>query len=230
MGDPLQLLIAHFLTGSARWLRGDLNLARKDFDKALALRDCCPHLTMDLTFGFDIGITALARQACVLWLLGHPDLALDCLQGSVSAAQERGHSITLALTRGMAGMIFSLMGGDTAAARQHVDALRQVSEAGLFLEPWADSLVSRSITQENQNEEDLQQMRQGLATFQTVGTPLGRAAQFCFWRRAMPKQIMWGQGLAALDEALTWMGQTGVRMLEAEAYRLRGELLLIGRP
>ena len=36
--------------------------------------------------------------------------------------------------------------------------------------------------------------------------------------------------LAALDEALTWMGQTGVRMLEAEAHRLRGELLLIGPP
>ena len=51
---------------------------------ALALRDCCPHQAPDLTFGFDIGITALARQACVLWLLGHPGLALGRLQGSVA--------------------------------------------------------------------------------------------------------------------------------------------------
>ena len=49
------------------------------------------------------------------------------------------------------------------------------SEAGLFFEPWADSLTGRSSAQEGQ--EDLHQMRQGLATFEMVGTPLGRAAQ-----------------------------------------------------
>jgi len=35
--------------------------------------------------------------------------------------------------------------------------------------------------------------------------------------------------MASLDQALAWMGQTGICMLEAEAHRLRGELLLAGR-
>ena len=34
--------------------------------------------------------------------------------------------------------------------------------------------------------------------------------------------------MASLDEALTWMGRTGVCVLEAETHRLRGELLLAG--
>ena len=72
-------------------------------------------------------------------------------------------------------------------------------------------------------------MRQGLAAFQMVGTPLGRAAQLVLLAQGYARAGKAEAGLAALDEALTWMGQTGVCMLEAEAHRLRGELLLAGR-
>jgi DNA-binding SARP family transcriptional activator len=228
VGDPQQLLIAHFLLGSARWLRGDLDPARRDLDEALALKGHYPHLTSDLPFGFDIGITSLARQACVLWLLGHPDQASRSLQEAVNAAQARGHPITLALTRGMAGMILAVIGRDAAAARLQVDALRQLSAAGLFFEPWADSLAGRSSAEENKTEESLQQMRQGLAAFQMVGTPLGRAAQLVLLAQGYARTGKVEAAMAALDEALTWMGQTGVCMIEAETHRLRGELLLAG--
>ena len=230
VGDPQQCLIAHFLLGSARWLRGDLDAARRDLDAALALKGHYPHLTPDLPFGFDIGITSLARQACVLWLQGHPDQASCSLREAVNAALTLGHPITLALTRGMAGMVLAVIGRDAVAARHHVDALRQLSEAGLFFEPWADSLAGRSSAKENQTDERLQQMRQGLAAFQVVGTPLGRAAQLVLLAQGYARADNAEAGLAALDEALAWMGQTGVRMLEAEACRLRGELLLVGPP
>ena len=229
VGDPQQLLIAHFLTGSARWLGGDLNAARRDLDEALALKVHCSRLTSDLPFGFDIGITGLARQACVLWLQGHPDQAARSLQEAVNAAQARGHPITLALTRGMAGMVLSVIGRDAVAAKLQVDALRQLGAAGLFFEPWADSLAGRSSAEENQSEESLQQMRQGLAAFQMVGTPLGRAAQLVLLAQGYTRAGKVEAAMAALDQALAWMGQTGVCMLEAEAYRLRGELLLAGR-
>jgi hypothetical protein len=229
VGDPQQLLIAHFLTGSARWLRGDLDAARRDLDEALALKVHCPHLTSDLPFGFDIGITSLARQACVLWLRGHPDQASRFLQEAVNAAQARGHPITLALTRGMAGMVLSVIGRDAVAARLQVDALRQLSAAGLFFEPWADSLAGRISAEENQTEESLQRMRQGLAAFQMVGTPLGRAAQLVLLAQGYARAGKVEAAMAALDQALAWMGQTGICMLEAETHRLRGELLLAGR-
>ena len=229
VGDPRQRLVAHFLLGSARWLRGDLDAARRNLDAALALEGHYPHLTSDLPFGFDIGITSLARQACVLWLQGHPDQASRSLREAVNAAQTRGHPITLALTRGMAGMVLSVIGGDAVAARHHVDALRQLSEAGLFFEPWADSLAGRSSAKENQTDESLQQMRQGLAAFQMVGTPLGRAAQLVLLAQGYARAGKTDSGLASLDEALTWMRQSGVCMLKPEAHRLRGELLLAGQ-
>jgi adenylate cyclase len=198
-------------------------------DAALALKDHNPHLTSELSCGFDIGVTCLARQACVLWLLGHPDQASRSLQEAVNAAQARGHPITLALTRGMAGVILAVIGRDAAAARLQVDALRELSAAGLFFEPWADSLTGRSSAEQSQTEERLQQMRQGLAAFQMVGTPLGRAAQLVLLAQGYAQAGKADSGLASLDEALTWMRQSGVCMLKAEAHRLRGELLLSGR-
>ena len=72
-------------------------------------------------------------------------------------------------------------------------------------------------------------MRQGLATFEMVGTPLGRAAQLLLLAQGYARAGKVEAGLAALDEALTWMDETGVCMLEAETHRLRGELLLAGR-
>ena len=133
VGDPQQLLIAHFLLGSARWLRGDLDAARRDLDEALALKGHYPHLTSDLPFGFDIGITSLARQACVLWLLGHPDQASRSLQEAVNAAQARGHPITLALTRGMAGMILAVIGRDAAAAQVTSGCAARIKRSGFVL-------------------------------------------------------------------------------------------------
>ena len=228
-GEPQHLLVAHFLMGSACWLRGELILARGHLDKALALCDRCPYQTSDTLFGFDVGIISLAWQSCVRWLLGHPDQASRSLQEAVNAAQERGHPITLALTRGTAGMILAVIGRDAAAARLQVDALRELSAAGLFFEPWADSLAGRSSAEQNQTEERLQQMRQGLAAFQMVGTPLGRAAQLVLLAQGYARAGKMDSGLASLDEALTWMRQSGVCMLEAEAHRLQGELLLAGQ-
>jgi predicted ATPase len=72
-------------------------------------------------------------------------------------------------------------------------------------------------------------MRQGLATFELVGTPLGHAAQLLLLAQGYARAGKAEAALASLDEALAWMRQTGVCLLEAEAHRLRGELLLAGQ-
>jgi predicted ATPase len=123
-------------------------------------------------------------------------------------------------------MVLALMGSDSVAARQQVDALRGLSEAGLPFGPWADSLASRIPAEESQNEEGLRQIREGMAAFQAQGTRLGRPTQLLLLAKGYAQADKAEAGLAALDEALAWMDQTGVRMLEAEAHRLRGELLL----
>ena len=228
-GDAQQLLAAHFLVGSAWWVRGELILAHSHLEKTLALYDHRLQPAIDALLGVSVWITSLTRRACVLWLLGYPDQAARCQEEALGAAQESGHAPTLALARGTAGMALSLFGRDAAAARQQVNALRGLNEVALVFGPLADSLTGRSSTEESRNESALQQMREGMATFEELGTRLGRAAQLLLLAQGYAQADKVGAGLAALDEALTWMDQTGVCMLEAEAYRLRGELLLAGR-
>ncbi len=72
-------------------------------------------------------------------------------------------------------------------------------------------------------------MREGMTTFQALGTRLGRPAQFLLLAQRYAEAGQTEAGLATLDEALVWMERSGVCILEAENHRLRGDLLLAGR-
>ena len=175
------------------------------------------------------GSPGLPRQACVLWLQGYPDQARAPCRRLSTRRERAGPTITLALTRGMAGMVLSVIGWDAVAAKLQVDALRQLGAAGLIFEPWADSLAGRSSAEDKiKAKKACNKCRQGLAAFQMVGTPLGRAAQLVLLAQGCARAGKVEAAMAALDEALAWMGQTGICMLEAETHRLRGELWLAG--
>ena len=80
------------------------------------------------------------------------------------------------------------MGRDAAAARLQVDALRELSEAGLFFEPWADSLAGRSSAQESQRRGSASDAP-GAGDFLRWWVPLSVTLRSsCFWRRAMPER------------------------------------------
>jgi hypothetical protein len=69
-------------------------------------------------------------------------------------------------------------------------------------------------------------MRQGQAAYQAIGVELQRPYLLAFLAEAYGK---WGQaeeGLSVLAEALAIVDKAGVRLNEAELYRLKGELLL----
>ena len=193
-GDAQQLLAAHFLVGSAWWVRGELILAHSHLEKTLALYDHRLQPAIDALLGVSVWITSLTRRACVLWLLGYPDQAARCQEEALRAAQESGHAPTLALARGTAGMALSLFGRDAAAARQQVNALRGLNQVALVFGPLADSLTGRSATEESRNESSLQQIARGWPLSRSWAPVLAVPRNSCFWRRAMPKQIMWGQG------------------------------------
>ena len=81
-----------------------------------------------------------------------------------------------------------------------------------------------------QDEQALQQMRQGLARYQTTGSGIGRAGQLLLLARGYAQSGQVTAALATVDEALTWMNTTGICSFESEARRLRGELLLKDQP
>jgi predicted ATPase len=82
--------------------------------------------------------------------------------------------------------------------------------------------------------EGLVQIRQGLDTYRSTGAEFQRPHFLTLLAEASGLLGQPEGGLAALEEALTLMEQTGERYYEAELHRQRGELLLLraasGRP
>jgi predicted ATPase len=95
-----------------------------------------------------------------------------------------------------------------------------VQAAGLILRHWAKAVQEHS-------PESLVQIRQSLDTYQSIGAGAQRPHFLSLLAEASGLLGQPEGGLAALEEALTLVEQTGERYYEAELHRQRGELLLL---
>jgi predicted ATPase len=85
---------------------------------------------------------------------------------------------------------------------------------------WAIAIQERSA-------DGLAQIHQGLDMYRSTGAAAQRPYLLTLLAEASGLLSQPEDRLAALDEALTLMEQTGERYYEAELYRQRGELLLL---
>lgn len=83
-----------------------------------------------------------------------------------------------------------------------------------------------ALVEQGQREEGITQMDQGLMAYHATGAELYRPYFLALLAAAHAKVGQVEQSLAALVEALALVDKTGARFIEAELYRLKGELLL----
>jgi predicted ATPase len=90
---------------------------------------------------------------------------------------------------------------------------------GTFLRGWA-------LVQQGQTKEGIAQMRQGITAFRAAGAELSLSSHTASLVETYLKMGQTEEGFAALAEALAMVDKNGERMVEAELYRLKGELTL----
>jgi adenylate cyclase len=225
--EPQQLMLAHHLIGSAWWLSGNLTLARTHLEQALALYERRGHNPSDLVLGIHAGVASLTFQSFLLWLQGCPDQGRQLLRRALAAAESSSHLTTLDFARVMTGMIHSLLGRDSEMTRRQVESLWPLTLTTSSLTAWIDNMAGWVLVEKGEDQSGLQQILKGIATAEAVGGNIGRAMQRMFLARSYAHTGQRAAGLAAAEEALAWMESNDVRLLEAEARRLKGELLLI---
>src|SRR5262249_25420230 len=90
---------------------------------------------------------------------------------------------------------------------------------GTILRGWA-------LAEQEQVEEGIAQMRQGLAAHRATGAGIVEPYFLALLAEAYGKGGQVEEGLSVLTEALAVVNKTGERFYEAELYRLKGQLTL----
>jgi predicted ATPase len=120
--------------------------------------------------------------------------------------------------------------GDEPRARESTEALASLaSERGFLL--WSAQAVflrGEALLAEGQVEEGIVELRRGAASVEMTGAVAG------IWKLSLAEAYAQlgrsEEGLAAIAETLELMQTTGLRVFEAELYRVKGELILLQAP
>jgi class 3 adenylate cyclase/predicted ATPase len=226
--DETLFLMAHFVLGASRFCLGSPALACTHLEHAIALYDPEQHHVLAYRYGgFDSGILCSIYYAWALWLRGYPVQARAHSARALSLAQQLAHPFTLARAL-YYDALFCQLHRDVQAVRDQADAAITVATAQRFalVQALGPIMHGWAIAVQEHSPEGLVQIRQGLDMYRSTGAELQRPHLLTLLAEASGLLGQTEGGLAALEEALTLVEQTGERYYEAELHRQRGELLL----
>jgi class 3 adenylate cyclase/tetratricopeptide (TPR) repeat protein len=172
-------------------------------------------------------IPARCQMSWALWMLGHPDQARDVSARSLELADQfkRPNSTAFALLYSIALADFLR---DYTGVRPRIDALMEISNEHGFLS-WVDSAtlsLGRALVFENEPDRGIQMMHDALAGLREHGAELTRSYSFNLVADACLQIGRIDLGIEMIEQGFASFESLGARMQEAEAYRLKGELLL----
>jgi len=195
----------------------------------VTLYDPAQHHVLAYHYGaMDPGIVGFGYYTWALWLRGYAAQARAQSAKALSLAQQLAHPFTLARILYYDALLCQLR-RDVPSVRDQADAVITVATAQRFALMQALGPIMRgwAIAVQEHSTEGLVQIRQGLDAYRSTGAEWQRPHFLSMLAEASGLLGQPEGGLAALEEALTLMEQTGEQYYEAELYRQRGELLLL---
>jgi predicted ATPase len=208
------------------WL-GALPAARQHLEEGIARYRPDQRRAPVFRMGQDPGVACRIYAAATLWCLGYPDQALARVHEALALAHELSHPFSLAFARCFAAFV-SQFRRDVQAVHAHAEATVALSTKQGFTQWAVQGTILRSwaLALQGQGEEEIAQVRQGIAGFRATGASVF-VPYFYTWLADVSAHLGYvEEGLQALVEAHTLVEQQEERWWEAEVSRLRGVLLL----
>jgi class 3 adenylate cyclase/tetratricopeptide (TPR) repeat protein len=218
--DPAELLMAHTYMGINLFWKGDLTTAHAHFERAAAHIDPSRQRLETAT-------ACSAYEALPLWMMGHPDQALQRTRRALSLARERDDLSSTALALHYAS-ICHLYRREPQTAREFAEAgLALANEHGLEL--WAalhNIGLGQALAQSGREPEGIEHIEKGNSAY--AGTRARRAGV------GQPGELAYAYGrigqstkaLKLIEEELALASAIGAHSVEPELHRIKGELLL----
>jgi class 3 adenylate cyclase/predicted ATPase len=216
------------LIGIPSFYRGDYALARSHLARGAAMYRPDQHHTLVFEHGgADTGVAIMTHEALTLWIMGYADQARLKMAAAMACARSLNHPFTLAFALYYSAWLNKLCGQAAAVHEATSEAISICDEHGFpFWGLSSAALRSSMWTDATSAEAGLATMQMVLAAYVGAGAELCRPSFMCLMATALGASGQPEQGLALLDEALAAMDAGQERWWQAEAHRLRGELLI----
>jgi predicted ATPase len=226
-GDAAAQVTGHRMVGSALCQLGRFTESRDSFEAALALYDPERDRTSALIYAIDSRVMSLSWLSHIYLLLGYPDQAMERHRAVPAFVSNVAVPATAAVALAW-GCIFLELIRDWHGAAEQADAtIALATEQGFPLYRAAGLVVRGWALAEGGCEQDgVREICQGLVDYAGTGAEMWLP----YFQGLLAKvQLRSGditEGLHCVDNALERAERTGIRWIEADLLRTKGELLL----
>ncbi len=232
LSETPYLIEAHLMFGAVSLFIGELHVARENFEEVQRHYDPERHAGLALEYAeLDPGVMSLAYLSWTLWLLGDVEQAMARADQAQALIRRRDNRFTMARSLCWDAIFYHYI-GDWPTVRARADeAIAMANEHGFeFVASAGNILAGWSRVRMGESAEGAAQVRQGMEAYRATGAKLQLPHFMISLAEAARDLGRPEEGLEVLAEALALVEDTGERQMEAELYRLRGELLLEHAP
>jgi class 3 adenylate cyclase/predicted ATPase len=225
--DVAAQVTGHRMIGSALSQMGRFADSRRQFLLALALYDPVRDRDSAVVYAIDSRVMSNSWLAHLQLILGFPDQAQEHHSEAFAYVRQLSHAGTAAVALAW-GCIFQQLLRDSAAARAEGDAaILLASEHGYPLYRAAGTIVRGwALAVEGSAEEGVAEIRRGAADYALTGAEMWSPYFLALLAEAEGMAGKVQAGLDHLEEAIGRANRTGIRWIEAELHRTKGQLLL----
>ena len=227
--DPSVSVVAHLAAGVAFVNAGEFVSAREHLlDHLVPYTEEQEYKLVSL-YGQDPQVACRCFGAWALWSLGYPDSALDEAREALRLAEQLRHPETLCFALFFTAWVHQLR-RESEKTLRYSEAVIELAERNGIAQwiAFGASLHGWALAAEGRILEGIQRMREALVAYRAIGSEISRPHFLGLLAEALMKSGDIDQAAEALAEALAAADSTGQRYYEAELYRLKGELLLVG--
>ena len=211
------------ILGATAFWRGDLGSAQHHLKRALATSENDNDTRHTPVYGQDSRVAALASSACVSWLMGFPDQALQQINEAVERANHISHPFSIVYATYFAAIVYQLEGNAEKTlelseltikhSRQYEFSFWQ--ETAAMLSNWAQfELTGR--------EELIDLFQVNLQRYKQRGSSLALSYLHTLLVRMLVAAKRYDEADIIIEKALNNLTKNSEHFFQAEIYRLKG--------
>jgi predicted ATPase len=217
------VLMSRLADGVVQHSRGDQAMAHETLEHAIALYDPAQHPLYIAIYRMDPGINALAQTARTLWLLGHPDRALERAAYTVDTARRLDHPQSLAFAKTLMAIVRQLRGEAIEALACADETIALCDEHGIPQErAWVLPIRGWALAATGRMDDGVALTRKAVAAYVASGAQHTLPYYYTLLAEVLLAAGSAVDAAAACDAGLAVSARIGELAYDAELHRLHG--------